>query len=104
MHFRGRSRFYGRRIGRRASTPNGSALGVPTKDTFNPDNDVFQKGKHQFKKQLRIGFNVLMHFGFTFLIDDADLHFSCVQIDPAVIFVLLVVESHNLASFRWWVL
>ena len=33
------------------------------------------------------------------LIDDADEHFSGVQIDAAVVLVLLIVKSHGVASF-----
>jgi hypothetical protein len=40
-----------------------------------------------------------MNFDLAPVADNADEHFSGVQIDPAVMFVLLGVESHGLASF-----
>ena len=72
---------------------------IPAKDTFHADHDVIEEGKDHFKEQLRIGFDILVHFDLAALADDADVHFSGVQIDPAVMFVLLGVESHNVASF-----
>jgi len=63
------------------------------------DNHVINIWKNQIKEQLRVCFDILVNMGFTFLIDDTDIHFSCVQIDTAIIFVLLIVKSHNLASF-----
>jgi hypothetical protein len=42
-----------------------------------------------------------VNMGFTFLIEDADIHFSGVQIDTAIVLVLLIVKSHSLASFGW---
>ena len=34
-------------------------------------------------------------------IDDADVHFSGVQVDTAIVLVLLIVKSHGVASFGW---
>jgi hypothetical protein len=72
---------------------------VPAKDAFHADHQVIQVGKDQLKEKLRVGFDILVHFDLPALADDADIHFSGVQIDPAVMFVLLGVESHGLASF-----
>jgi hypothetical protein len=40
-----------------------------------------------------------MNRGFAFLIEDTDIHFSGVQVNIAVVLVLLVIEFHGLASF-----
>ena len=54
---------------------------VPAEYALNADNDVGQEWKDQLEKQFRIGFDVLMNPDFSFLVDDADIHFSCMQID-----------------------
>jgi hypothetical protein len=74
---------------------------VPAKDAFNTDNDVIDIWKNHFKEQLRIGFDVFVNMSFTLFVEDANIHFSGVQIDTAIVFVLFIVKSHNLASFGW---
>ena len=45
-----------------------------------------------------------MQFGLSLGIDDANVHFPCMQIDAAIEFVLLIVESHVLPPyFVTWV-
>jgi hypothetical protein len=72
---------------------------IPAKDTFHTDNDVIEVWKDHLEKWFRIGFDVLMHFGFTSLIENADIHFSRMKVDTAVVLVLLLIKSHVLASF-----
>ena len=72
---------------------------IPAKDAFDPDNDVIEKRKDQLEEQLRIGFNVLVNFSFSFLVDNAYIHLACMQIDTAIVLVLLIVKSHSCASF-----
>jgi hypothetical protein len=72
---------------------------VPAKDALDTDDDVFQEGEDQLKKQLGLGGDILMQPGFALLVDDADVHFASVQIDAAVKLVLLFVKSHGVASF-----
>jgi hypothetical protein len=72
---------------------------VPAKDAFNPDNDVFEEGKDQFEKEFGIGFDVYMNQNFSLVVQDTNVHFSGMQIDTAIVLVLLIVEFHNLASF-----
>jgi hypothetical protein len=72
---------------------------VPAEYAFNADNDVIDIWKYQFKEQHRIRFDILMHFSFSSMIDDADVHFSGMKVDTAIVFVLLIVKSHDLASF-----
>jgi hypothetical protein len=51
------------------------------------------------EKRFRIGFKVFVKYGVAFLIQDADVHGSGMQIDAAIEFVLLVIESHKVSSF-----
>lgn len=46
--------------------------------------------KDKFEKQLWVGFDVLMYFRFSLLVENTDVHFSGVQIDTAIILVLLI--------------
>jgi hypothetical protein len=101
MHDQGQSRSYGRRKDRPANMPEGNALGVPAEDAFDTDDDVFDEGKHQFEKAFRIGFDIQVNDHFAFTIQDADIHFSGMQIDTAVILVLLIVEFHGVPPFAW---
>jgi hypothetical protein len=72
---------------------------VPAKDALDADEHITEVLKDQFEKQFRIGFDVLMHFDLAFAADNADVHFACVQVDTAIVLVLLGVESHGLAYF-----
>jgi len=72
---------------------------VPTKDALNADNDVIDIWKNHFKEQLRIGFDVFVNMSFTLFVEDANIHFSGVQIDTAIVLVLFIVKFHDLASF-----
>ncbi len=74
---------------------------IPAKYAFDANNDVLNEGKHQFKEQLRIGFDVFVNLDFSLLVNDAHIHFSGMKIDAAVVMVLLVVKSHGVASFSW---
>jgi hypothetical protein len=40
-----------------------------------------------------------MYEHFALFIDDAYIHFTSVQIDTAIVFVLFVIKSHGVASF-----
>lgn len=79
--------------------PNGNALGVPAKDAFNTDNDVFNEREDYFEESFRIGFDILVNNDFPIFCQDTDIHFSGMQIDAAVILVLLIVKFHGVASF-----
>jgi hypothetical protein len=72
---------------------------VPGKHALNTDHHIFKKRKDNVERQFRVGVKILMYFGLPILAKDANVHFSCMQIDAAIIFVLPVVKSHNLASF-----
>lgn len=72
---------------------------VPAEYTFDADYDIFDEREDQFEKQFRIGLDILMNPNFAFLVDDTDVHFPGVQVDTAVVCVLLIVEFHRFASF-----
>jgi hypothetical protein len=69
---------------------------VPAKDAFNTDDDIVNVGEYELEKQFRIRVDVLMNFHFPLLVQDTDVHFPGMQIDAAVIPVLVIVESHDL--------
>jgi hypothetical protein len=81
--------------------PSGNALGVPAGDTFNADDDIFDEREHQFEKVFRVGFDIQVNDHFAFNVQDADIHFSGVQIDTAVIFVLPAIKFHDVPPFAW---
>jgi hypothetical protein len=72
---------------------------VPGKHAFNADDDIFKVWEDGIEQQRRIGIKVLVQFGLSLSIDDADVHFPCMQIDAAIKFVTLVVKSHGLPPF-----
>jgi len=72
---------------------------VPGKHTLDANNDIFKVGKDGIEQQCSIGINVLVQFGFSLGIDDAEVHFPCMQIDTAIKFVTLIVKSHDLPPF-----
>jgi len=52
------------------------------------------------EKQIRVGVDIFMDHRFSFLIENTDVHFSGMQIDAAVILMLLIVEFHIASFFR----
>jgi len=72
---------------------------VPDEHAFDGDDDVLPVGLNGPEKRFRIGFKVFVKHGVAFLIQDTDVHGSGVQIDAAIILVLLRVESHRVSSF-----
>jgi hypothetical protein len=68
---------------------------IPGKHTLDSNNDFRQKGEYELKEYLGIGFDIFVQNDFTQIIKDTNIHLSCVQIDSAVVLVLLGVESHG---------
>jgi hypothetical protein len=101
MHDQGRSGYGVRRTDPPVNTNRRSRALFGAKNAFNADNDVVQIWKDQFKEQLRIGFDVLMHLDFVVSVDDAYVHFTDMQIDTTVVLVLSFIKFHRLASFRF---
>ena len=71
---------------------------VPAEYALDTNDNVLQIRKNDFKKWFGIGFDILMNHDFSFAADNADIHFSGMQVDATVIFMLIVVEFH-FASF-----
>jgi hypothetical protein len=69
---------------------------VPGEDAFYSNDNILTIGSNGFEKGITVGFHVAMFPDLSFFIDDTDIHFSCVQIDSAVVLVLIIVESHGL--------
>jgi hypothetical protein len=71
---------------------------VPGENAFNRYDDVFGIGSDRGKKVLAGTLHVLVKLYLSGLIQDADIHIFAVQVDSAVKFVLLGVESHKASS------
>ena len=71
---------------------------VPAENALYADNDIIEKRENQVKEQFRVGFDVFMNHDFSFVAENADIHFPGMQVDATVILVLIVVEFH-FASF-----
>jgi len=67
---------------------------VPAEEALDAHDEISAVGLKDPKEVFRIGPNVLMDLDFAVLGEDADVHVARMQVDPAVVFVLLVVESH----------
>ena len=65
----------------KADASRRSRLQGGAKDTFNADNNVLYEGENQFKEQFGVGFDVFMDLDLPFMADNADIHFSGMQID-----------------------
>ena len=72
---------------------------VPDEQAFDGDDDVLPIRLDGPEKRFRIGFKVFVKHGVAFLIQNADVHGSGVQIDAAIVLVLLGIESHRVSSF-----
>src|SRR5262249_10741258 len=67
---------------------------IPSKDAFHGNRHVFSVGGYRFKEQLRGTRHVSVQHDLALRIQDTDVHRSGVQIDSAVVSVLLSVKSH----------
>jgi len=79
----------------------GTEIGEPVPDehAFDGNDDIFPVGLDGPEKVIRCGSAVTVEHGFALLIQDAKVHGSGVQIDSAIKFVLVGVESHMASSF-----
>jgi hypothetical protein len=54
------------------------------------------------EEKFRVSFDVLVHFQNTLVIDNADAHFSCMQVDTTKVLVLFADKFHiGSLSFRF---
>jgi hypothetical protein len=72
---------------------------VPGEDALHGHDDVRTVGGDRGEERLRRGLHLPMEEDGALLVQDAHVHRSGVQIDPAVVLVLLGVESHVPPSF-----
>jgi len=79
----------------------GAEIGEPIPDehALDGDDDILPVGLDGPEKSLRRGLTVFVEHGVALLIQDAKVHRSGVQIDSAIKFVLVGVESHMASSF-----
>jgi len=75
---------------------------VPGEHALHGDNDVLPERADGFEKALTIGINISMQPDFSGIIEDAEVHFSGMQVDSAIKFVLFGVKSHLVSSFVWF--
>src|SRR5262249_19797323 len=74
---------------------------IPSKDAFHANRHVFSVGGYRFKEQLRGTRHVSVQHDLALRIQDTDVHRSGMQIDSAVVSVLLSVKSHDeVSSFK----
>ena len=67
---------------------------IPGKNAFHRDGDVWQEWFDGALQKIGVNGHVFMKQGFSVLVEDADVHCFCVQIDAAIIRMLLCVKSH----------
>lgn len=79
----------------------GAEIGEPIPDehALDGDDDILPVGLDGPEKGLRRGLTVFVEHGVALLIQDAKVHGSGVQIDSAIKFVLVGVQSHMASSF-----
>ena len=67
---------------------------IPGKNAFNADYNVFSKSiGHKF--QIISGtFHVFVEYSFSDVVDDTDVHRSCMKVDTNVKLMLVLIESH----------
>ena len=73
---------------------------VPGEDTLDRDDEVFSEWSDGFQENVTVRGQVSMKKDFSFLVEHAGIHVSCVKVDATVILMGYVVESHQALSFR----
>src|SRR5215218_7352189 len=68
---------------------------VPTEETLDGDDEVFAVRSQGPKELVSVTVELLMDQGLTGLIKNADVHVASMEVNPAVVTVLLGVESHR---------
>jgi len=74
---------------------------VPGEHTLDGNHDVLPVGSNDAEESFGICPDILVDHGFPRAIENADIHLLRVQVDSAIVFVLLGVKSHGSSSFRW---
>ena len=68
---------------------------VPCEGAFNSDHEIFAVLFDRLQKDLPVSLDVSMQEHRALAVNNAEVHGFCVQVDSAIIFVLLRVESHS---------
>ena len=68
---------------------------VPGESTFNGDQEIVLILFDHFQKQFPVSTDISVQEDFSSPVNDAEIHGFCMQVDSAIIFVLLGVESHS---------
>ena len=68
---------------------------IPAEHAFNADHESVTVRLDRSQEIIRLGPHITMQPLVPFAIEDAQIHLPCVQIDAAIEFVLLIVESHH---------
>jgi hypothetical protein len=71
---------------------------VPGVDALDADDEAVPVGLDHFEEGAGVGRAVLVDEDFAVGVEDAEAHGSRVQVDPAPVAVLSVVESHGSSS------
>ena len=72
---------------------------VPGEDAFDRDDDLFPIRCNRLEKGIGFGLHVAMKYDRASLVEDTEVHGSSVQINSAVMRMLLRIESHRASSF-----
>ena len=72
---------------------------IPGEHAFHGDDDIFSIGRNDFEEPFLLCRQVPVNEDVSILIQDTDVHSSCMQIDSTVILVLFGVKSHEASSF-----
>ena len=67
---------------------------VPGEDAFNADYNVFSKSISHKLQIISGSFHVFVEYSFTDVVDDTDVHRSCMKVDSNVKLMLVLIESH----------
>jgi hypothetical protein len=71
---------------------------VPGEETFYCHNEAVTIRCHGFEKWFRCRFHVAVHQDFPGMVHDTDVHAPGMQVDAAVILVLVGGEAHEVSS------
>jgi hypothetical protein len=67
---------------------------IPAKHAFHTDHLILTIGTDQFQEPMWLSRDILMQTDFPFVVQDTHVHHLGVQIDPTVIAMRSIVESH----------
>src|SRR6266851_7774244 len=74
---------------------------VPAEHALDADDDAVTKGRDRMKKGFRVAGEVVVEDDVAVVIEDAQIHRSCVQVDAAVESMGLRIETHGMVSLGW---